>query len=107
MKVLVIEDEQRLAEYLRQGLTEAGYSVEVAHNGIDGLHLATTGPYDLLLLDRMLPGIDGIALLKAFRASVLSQEFAGKNARRWRECRRLSWSKQRAWRLRSGCPGIA
>jgi len=66
---LVIEDEQRLAEYLRQGLTEWGYSVEVAHKGIDGLHLATTGPYDLLLLDRMLPGIDGITLLKAFRGS--------------------------------------
>lgn len=69
MKVLVIEDEARLADYLRQGLSEAGYSVEVAHNGIDGLHLATTGPYDLLVLDRMLPGIDGIALLKAFRSS--------------------------------------
>ncbi|MCZ8255391.1 MAG: heavy metal response regulator transcription factor [Inhella sp.] len=69
MKVLVIEDEQRLAAYLRQGLIEASYSVEVAHNGIDGLHLATTGLYDLLLLDRMLPGIDGIALLKAFRAT--------------------------------------
>jgi heavy metal response regulator len=69
MKVLVIEDEQRLADYLRQGLTEAGYTVEVAHNGIDGLHLATTGQYSLLVLDRMLPGIDGIALLKALRAS--------------------------------------
>lgn len=65
----MIEDEQRLADYLRQGLTEAGYTVEVAHNGIDGLHLATTGQYSLLVLDRMLPGIDGIALLKALRAS--------------------------------------
>lgn len=69
MKVLVVEDEQRLADYLRQGLTEAGYTVELAHNGVDGLHLATTSQYDLILLDRMLPGIDGIAFLKAFRAS--------------------------------------
>ena len=60
MKLLVIEDEVKLAEYLRKGLTESGYVVDVAHDGIDGLHLAMEGGYDLLVLDSMLPGIDGL-----------------------------------------------
>ena len=69
MKLLVIEDEVKLAEYLRKGLTEEGYVVDVAHNGIDGLHLAMEGDYDLLVLDGMLPGIDGLGLLAALRLS--------------------------------------
>ena len=67
MKLLVIEDETKLAEYLRKGLSEEGYTVDVAHNGIDGLHLATEVDYDLLVLDGMLPGIDGLAVLAALR----------------------------------------
>lgn len=63
MKLLVIEDEIKLSDYLRKGLTEAGYLVEVANDGIDGLHLALEGDHDLLLLDSMLPGIDGLSLL--------------------------------------------
>ena len=69
MKILVIEDEHKLALYLRKGLSEEGYVVDLAHNGIDGLHLATEGEYDLLVLDRMLPGIDGLAVLAALRQS--------------------------------------
>ena len=69
MKILVIEDEPKAAEYLRQGLTEGGYAVEVAHDGTDGLHLAATGDHDLLILDVMLPGIDGFAVLSALRTS--------------------------------------
>ena len=69
MKILVIEDEPKAAEYLRQGLTESGYTVEVAHNGTDGLHAAATGDHDLLILDVMLPGIDGFAVLSALRTS--------------------------------------
>ncbi len=69
MKILVIEDEPKAAEYLRQGLAESGYSVEVAHNGTDGLHAAATGDHDLLILDVMLPGIDGFAVLSALRTS--------------------------------------
>ena len=69
MKILVIEDEQKAAGYLRQGLTESGYSVEVAHNGVDGLHAAANGDHDLVLLDLMLPGIDGFAVLSALRTS--------------------------------------
>lgn len=69
MKLLVIDDEVKLAEYLRKGLTEEGYVVDVAHNGIDGLHLAMEGDHDLLVLDGMLPGIDGLGLLAALRQS--------------------------------------
>ena len=67
MRVLVVEDEAKLAEYLRQGLTESGFVVDVAHDGIDGKHLAIHGEYDLIVLDVMLPGIDGFGVLKALR----------------------------------------
>lgn len=67
MKILVIEDEPRAAEYLRQGLTESSYAVEVAYNGTDGLHVAANGDHDLVILDIMLPGIDGFAVLSALR----------------------------------------
>ncbi len=69
MKILVIEDEPKAADYLRQGLTESGFVVEVAHTGTDGLHLAITGDHSLVILDVMLPGIDGFALLSALRTS--------------------------------------
>jgi len=69
MKLLVIEDELKLAEYLKKGLTESGYVVDLAHDGIEGLHLAMEGDYDLLVLDGMLPGIDGLAVLAALRQS--------------------------------------
>jgi two-component system, OmpR family, copper resistance phosphate regulon response regulator CusR len=69
MKILVIEDEPKAAEYLRQGLAESGYAVEVAHDGTDGLHAAATGDHDLVILDVMLPGIDGFAVLSALRTS--------------------------------------
>lgn len=68
MKILLIEDEIKLAEYLRSGLTEDGFVVDVAHTGVDGLHLALEGEYEALILDRMLPGIDGMALLSALRS---------------------------------------
>ena len=69
MKLLIVEDEVKLAEYLRKGLSEEGYVVEVAHNGVDGLHMAMEGAYDLIVLDGMLPGIDGIGVLTALRQS--------------------------------------
>jgi two-component system copper resistance phosphate regulon response regulator CusR len=67
MRVLLVEDEAKLAAYLHKGLSEEGFVVDVAHNGIDGLHLAKEGEYDVLLLDRMLPGLDGMSLLTALR----------------------------------------
>jgi two-component system copper resistance phosphate regulon response regulator CusR len=67
MKVLVIEDEAKTASYLKQGLAESGFVVDVAANGIDGQHLALTGDYDAIVLDVMLPGADGWTVLKAVR----------------------------------------
>jgi two-component system copper resistance phosphate regulon response regulator CusR len=67
MKLLVVEDEPKTGEYLRRGLTEAGFVVDLARDGQDGLHLALTGDYDLAVLDVMLPGLDGWAILKALR----------------------------------------
>lgn len=69
MKILIIEDEPRAAEYLRQGLAESGYAVEVAHTGMDGLNSAANGDHDLVIMDVMLPGIDGFAVLSALRTS--------------------------------------
>jgi len=70
MKLLIIEDEPRAAEYLRQGLGEAGYAVDVAANGIDGLDAALNGNHDLVILDVMLPGIDGYTVLTALRTTM-------------------------------------
>jgi two-component system copper resistance phosphate regulon response regulator CusR len=67
MRVLVIEDEKKTAAYLRQGLSENGFVVDVAEQGEDGLHLARTGGYDLVLLDVMLPGRDGWSVLAELR----------------------------------------
>ena len=67
MRLLVIEDETKLADYLHKGLSENGYVVDLARDGIEGRHLATEGEYDLLLLDLMLPGVDGFGVLKAVR----------------------------------------
>ena len=68
MRLLVIEDEAKLAAYLHKGLSENGYVVDVAANGIDGRHMALEGSYDLYLLDVMLPGVDGFGVLKSIRA---------------------------------------
>jgi len=67
MRILVIEDEPKAAAYVRKGLAEQGYAVDVAHDGIDGLHMATTNKYDIVLLDVMLPGIDGWSVLERMR----------------------------------------
>jgi two-component system copper resistance phosphate regulon response regulator CusR len=67
MKILIVEDEAKTSEYLQQGLTEAGFVVDLARNGIDGHHLAMTEPYDLVILDIMLPDIDGWRILQALR----------------------------------------
>lgn len=67
MRLLVIEDEPKLADYLHKGLSENGYVVDVARDGIQGRLLACDGEYDLVLLDLMLPGVDGFGVLKAMR----------------------------------------
>ena len=67
MKLLIVEDELKTAEYLQKGLAEQGCVVDVAHNGIDGQHLALVHDYDVIVLDAMLPGIDGFTLLRTLR----------------------------------------
>ncbi|MGM8061004.1 heavy metal response regulator transcription factor [Vogesella indigofera] len=67
MKILIVEDEIKTGEYLRQGLREAGFSVDLAHDGQEGLHLALEGEHDLLILDVMLPGMDGWQVLTQLR----------------------------------------
>jgi heavy metal response regulator len=71
MRVLVIEDEAGVAGFLKQGLHEASYAVDVADNGVDGAHLACTEPYDMVILDLMLPGKDGFAILREMRGKGL------------------------------------
>jgi two-component system copper resistance phosphate regulon response regulator CusR len=67
VKILIVEDEPKTGDYLQQGLREAGFTVELAVNGLDGLHLATHGDHDLLILDVMLPGMNGWQLLRSLR----------------------------------------
>ncbi len=68
MKILIVEDEIKTGEYLRQGLREAGFNADLVHSGLDGLHMAQEGDHDLLILDVMLPGMDGWRILKTLRA---------------------------------------
>jgi len=67
MRILIVEDEAKTAEYLAKGLLEHGYVVEIARDGADGLHRALEGTYDLLVLDLMLPGLDGWQVLEQLR----------------------------------------
>jgi len=67
MKILVVEDEPKTGEYLRQGLVEAGFIVDLVRDGLDGLHQGMSEEYDLAILDVMLPGIDGWRLLQELR----------------------------------------
>ncbi len=67
MKILIVEDEPKTGDYLRQGLAEAGFVVDLARDGLDGLHLALDGDYDLMVLDVMLPSLDGWGVLQTVR----------------------------------------
>jgi two-component system copper resistance phosphate regulon response regulator CusR len=67
MRILIVEDEPKTGDYLRKGLQENGYIVDLARDGTDGLHLAMQEDYDLIVLDVMLPGMDGWEVLKKLR----------------------------------------
>ena len=67
MKILIVEDEPKTGDYLRQGLSEAGFVVDLARTGLDGLHLAETGEHELVILDVMLPELDGWQVLRRLR----------------------------------------
>ncbi len=69
MKILVIEDEKKVASFIKKGLEEEYYTVDTAHNGKDGYELALEGEYDLIILDLMLPFKDGISITKDLRAN--------------------------------------
>jgi two-component system OmpR family response regulator len=68
MKLLIVEDNERVSQFLKKGLSEAGHTADHADNGRDGMFLAASEPYDAIVMDRMLPGgIDGIAIIEALR----------------------------------------
>lgn len=69
MKLLIVEDEVKAGDYIRQGLTEAGFVADLARNGLDGYHLASTQTYDLILLDVMLPDVDGWKIVSSLRGA--------------------------------------
>jgi heavy metal response regulator len=67
MRILVVEDEKKIADFIKRGLKEEGYAVDVAHDGEEGHFLAAEGKYDLIVLDLMVPKIDGISLCRKLR----------------------------------------
>lgn len=67
MKILIVEDEQKTGDYLKQGLSEAGFVVDLVRDGLDGVHQALTDDYDLVVLDVMLPKLDGWQVLQQIR----------------------------------------
>ena len=69
MRILLIEDDHSVADFILRGFREAGHTIDHADNGKDGLFLATTESYDVMIVDRMLPGVDGLAITRTLRAS--------------------------------------
>ncbi len=69
MRILIVEDEPKMARVLRRGLEEEGHAIDVANDGVDGLHLATENEYDGVVLDVMLPGLDGVEVCRQMRES--------------------------------------
>ena len=69
MRILVVEDEKKIADFVKRGLKEEGYAVDTAYDGEEGLFLAKTNDYDLILLDLMLPKLDGLTLCKKLKGS--------------------------------------
>lgn len=69
MRILLVEDDTHTAAFIAKGLKEDGHSVDQADNGKEGLFLASTETYDAIVLDRMLPGLDGLAVLRTLRGA--------------------------------------
>ena len=69
MRLLIVEDEQKTGDYLKQGLSEAGFQVSLVRNGLDGHHLAMTEDFDLIMLDVMLPDVSGLRIVQALRGN--------------------------------------
>lgn len=71
MRILVVEDDHKIANALKRGLERQSYAVDVCYDGTEGEIMATTEPYDLVILDRMLPGMDGMQILKSMRSGTI------------------------------------
>lgn len=71
MRILIVEDDHKIAQAVKRGLERQSYAVDVCHDGETGLAMATTEPYDLVILDRMLPSFDGIDIVKSMRSSAI------------------------------------
>ncbi len=71
MRLLVVEDDSKIASFLEKGFREAGFSVDVCHDGVEGLALALTEPYAAAVIDLMLPGLDGLTLIETIRAKAV------------------------------------
>lgn len=69
MKLLLVEDDKKILTFVMNGLKQAGYTIDQADNGIDGMHLALTESYDLIVIDIMLPGVDGLTIIEKMRKS--------------------------------------
>jgi two-component system, OmpR family, response regulator len=72
MRLLLVEDDLKIALFITKGLREAGFAVDHADNGEDGLHFALTNPYDLVIVDIMLPKLDGLAMIEEIRRSEIN-----------------------------------
>ncbi len=72
MRILLVEDDRKIAEFILKGLKEAGFAVDHALNGEDGLHLASTEPYDAAIIDIMLPKLDGLTLIEELRGQQIN-----------------------------------
>ena len=72
MKILVVEDEKKVASFIKRGLEEEGFNVDLAHDGEEGLFMAATNPYSLILMDLMLPKKDGLTVLRELRDKGIS-----------------------------------
>ncbi|MDI6797998.1 MAG: response regulator transcription factor [Desulfatibacillaceae bacterium] len=82
MRILIVEDDKKIASFVAKGLKEEGFAVDVAHNGVDGLHLGQTEPYDAAVVDIMLPGLDGLTLIERLRAGGIKTPVLILSARR-------------------------
>ncbi len=100
MKLLIVEDEPRIGQYLRQGLSEAGFAVDLTADGDEGLQLALAGEHDLLILDVMLPGRDGWQILRrrCARPAARCRCCSSPPATPWRTaCAAWNWAPTITW----------
>jgi two-component system, OmpR family, response regulator len=82
MRLLLVEDDQKITSFILKGLKEAGFAVDYAEDGKDGLHLALTEPYDAAIIDIMLPGLDGLSLIEELRKKKINTPIIVLSAKR-------------------------